>query len=276
VGASDLLQALIKPGPAPGLDNHSDAPQAVDAFLHLIQKRRDSVSFFLTAQALHDYTRSHVAAPNARAQWTPAQLTDATQLANNVIADTSWRRRVVAALADDRADLGQAAAAADKLEVDTFDLHLRALGKNPANAQRWSLAFTAADPARVPRLIALAEHDFGGGRKADSHIGTQPAAGARAAMPGTSDARAQPAATLEAVLQGIAGYPGSGTLLVESSLTDHDDRVRRAAVETLVRWGSAYLRDGSVRAALNDAARAEADEALKARMVALLNLGALQ
>ena len=49
----------------------------------------------------------------------------------------------------------------------------------------------------------------------------------------------------------------------------------RAAVETLVRWGSAYLRDGSVRAALNDAARAEADEALKARMVALLNLAAL-
>jgi hypothetical protein len=42
-----------------------------------------------------------------------------------------------------------------------------------------------------------------------------------------------------------------------------------------VRWGGAYLRDAAVRTALNDAARYEADEALKARMVALLNLGTM-
>ena len=96
-----------------------------------------------------------------------------------------------------------------------------------------------------------------------------------AAHAGAAVTRAHPAATLEAVLQGIAGYPGSGLPLIESSLADHDDRVRRAAVETLVRWGSAYLRDVSVRTALNDAASAEGDEALKARMVALLNLGTL-
>jgi hypothetical protein len=254
LGASDLLQALIKSGPAPGLDNYSDAPQAVDAFLRLIQKRRDSVSFFLAAQAVHDYTGSHAAKPDARAQWTASQLSDAARLADNVIADSSWHRRVMAALADDRAELGQAAAAADKLKIDTFDLHLRALGRNPANPQRWALAFAAADPARAPRLIALAERDFGGAR---------------------DGARTRPAATLEAVLQGIAGYPGAGLPLVESSLTDHDNAVRRAAVETLVRWGSAYLRGASVRTALNDAARTEADEALKARMVALLNLGTL-
>jgi uncharacterized protein YgfB (UPF0149 family) len=61
--------------------------------------------------------------------------------------------------------------------------------------------------------------------------------------------------------------------LVESSLADADDRVRRAAVEALVRWGGAYLHGVSVRAALNTAVQDEGDEALKARMVALLNLG---
>ena len=263
IGASDLLQALIKPGPGLGLDNYDDAPEAAEAFLHLIQKRRDSMSFLLTAYSLRDYVSAHGTALAAtESRWTPAQLKEATRLADDIIADASWRHRVTAAIADDRTDLSPAADAAARLKIDTFDLHLRALARNPSNAQRWSLAFAAADPARVPRLITLAEQHFGA--QSAHAVNTRPAA-----------ARPHPPATLEAVLQGIASYPGSGLHLVESSLADRDNRVRRAAVETLVRWGSSYLRDVSVRTALNDAARDEADEALKARMVALLNLGTL-
>ena len=51
--------------------------------------------------------------------------------------------------------------------------------------------------------------------------------------------------------------------------------MRRAAVETLVRWGGPYLKEESVRMALRAAANEETDEALKARMVALLNAGTL-
>ena len=259
VGTADMLQALVKPGPGPGFDNYPDAPEAAAAFLYLIQKRRDSVSFLLAAHALREYVSSHGTASNAAAEWTPEQLKDTARLANDIIADPSWRQRVTAAITENRSDLTEAADAAARLKIDTFDLHLRALAKQPANAQRWSLAFAAANPERVPRLITLAEKNFGTGP-----------VGARA-----TDTRAHPPETLEAVLQGIASYPGSGLRLVESSLSDRDNRVRRAAVETLVRWGTSYLRDASVRTALDDAARTEADEALKARMVALLNLGTL-
>ena len=267
VGAAELLQALVKPGPAPGLDNYADAPQATGAFLRLIQKRHDSLSFFLTAQALRDYARSHDTATETVAHWTREQLDDTARLASLVTDDSSWRRHVIAAIAGDGAELDQAATAAEKLKLDTFDLHLRALTKNPASPQRWPLAFAAADPARATRLIALAERSF------KPHI-----TGARKRTPVPSSSRttdAQTAATLEAILQNIASYPGSGVPLIQSSLADHNDRVRRAAVETLVRWGSTWLRDTSVRTALNDAARDEADEALKARMVALLNLATL-
>jgi hypothetical protein len=258
VGAADLLQALIKPGPGLGFDDYPDAPKAADAFLHLIEKRRDSVSFLLAAHALREYASAR-GAPEAATQWTPAQVRDVTRLANEIIADPSWPQRVTAALAENRTDLTEVADAAARLKIDTFDLHLRALARQPANPQRWSLAFAAANPERVPRLVTLAE----------KHFGPEPI-GSRAA-----DTRMHPPETLEAVLQGIASYPGSGLELVESSLSDRDNRVRRAAVETLVRWGASYLRDASLRTALNDAARTEADEALKARMVALLNLGTL-
>jgi hypothetical protein len=259
VGAADILQALVKPGPGPGFDNYPEAPRAADAFLHLIEKRRDSVSFLLAAHALREYASAYGPASSSAAEWTPLQLKDTVRRANRIVADPSWRQRVTAAIAQNRGDLTLAADAATLLKIDTFDLHVRALSKQPANAQRWSLAFAAASPERVPRLITLAEKNFGRG-----------SASTRAA-----DARAHPPGTLEAVLQGIASYPGSGMKLVESSLSDRDNRVRRAAVETLTRWGSSYLRDASVRTALDDAARTEADEALKARMVALLNLSAL-
>jgi hypothetical protein len=274
IGAADLIQVLIKPGPARGFDNYSDAAQAAESFLRLVQKRRDSVSFFLAAHALRDYVGARNANPDAAVKWQPEQQREVASLAASVIADSSWPRHVVAAISDDRTDLDQAEAAAGKLKIDTFDLHLRRLAKNPANPRRWALAFAAADSGRVVRLVDVAQRAFGT-RFADPHARSDAGSDRATAVttPGAKELRA--AATLEAVLQGISGYPGAGMGLVEASLGDEDDRVRRAAVETLVRWGGAYLRDASVRTALNDAARGEADEALKARMVALLNLGTL-
>jgi hypothetical protein len=275
VGAAELLEALIKPGPAAGISKYEDGAQAATAFLRNIQKRHESVSFYLAARAIHDYVStlerpsevkgsggegaSASAAPNVEpantadatgdaeapelAQWSPEQQRDIAALAARVVNDSSWRRHVRAAISADAANLDQAESAAQKLGIDTFALHLRHLSKHPANPQRWELAFAAAEPADIKRLVEVGQATSG--------------------------------AALEAVLHGVARYPGSGMTIVETSLTDTDERVRRAAVETLVRWGSAYLRNVSVRSALNNAVRGEADEALKARMVALLNLATL-
>jgi hypothetical protein len=255
IGAADLFQALIKPGPAPGISRYEDAPQAATAFLRNIQKRHDSVSFYLAALALRDYvgTLAHGSAPAEPvisdaekpelAQWSPEQQSDVAALAVRVVSDSSWHRYVATAISKDDTDLDEAEAAAQKLGIKTFGLHLRRLTQHSTNPRRWDLAFAAAEPDDVKRLVAVAQ--------------------------GTSGA------ALEAVLRGVARYPGTGMTLVETSLTDSDDRVRRAAVETLVRWGNPYLRNVSVRSALNNAARGESDEALKARMVALLNLATL-
>lgn len=250
-GASDLLQALIEPGPAAGMGRYEDAPQATEAFLVNVRKRRESVSFYLAAAAIREYVSTLSNAPatdaNSRdvalAHWTPEQQREVTALATNIVNDSSWHRHVVAALASETVALDQADAAAQKLGIKTFKLHLDQLKKHPANAHRWELAFAAAEPDDVKRLVEIAQRASG--------------------------------TALEAVLRGVARYPGSGMTLLETSLADGDAGVRRAAVETLIRWGNAYLRDVSVRSALHNAARDEHDEALKARMVALLNLATL-
>jgi hypothetical protein len=211
--------------------------------------------------------RREVAEPDI-AQWQPEQQREVATLAARIVNDSSWKRHVVAALSDDRTDLDQAEAAAQKLGIRTFDLHLRRLARRSVNARRWDLVFAAAEPVDLERLIDVAQSTFAG-RFADPRTHHSSVATAL----NTDELRA--GAALEAVLRGVARYPGSGMNLVESSLADTDDRVRRAAVETLVRWGGPYLRNVSVRSALNSAANDESDEALKARMVALLNLGTL-
>ena len=249
-GVSELIQSLIKPGPSRDSQSYADIPQVAVAYLQEVQGKKDSLGFLLTALVLNDYA--------AGAPWSEDQKASVRKLAAPIIGDKSWRKRVITALSDDRADLEQAELAARKLDIETFDLHLRRLEKNGAVAQRWNLAFTAAEPRQVTSLINVAERTFGA-RFAKGAIGRA----------NTSDT------ALEAVLQGVAKSPGVGIPIVDASLLDISPMVRRAAVDTLVRWGGPYLRDMTVRAALSAAARDETDEALKARMVALLNVNDL-
>jgi hypothetical protein len=249
-GVADLIQSLIKPGPARDAQMYAQTPQVAIAFLEQVQGNKSAIGFLLAAQVLKDHAED--------APWDAEQKLAVEKLATPIVNDKAWRKRVLAALADDGADLEQAEVAAQKLDLETFDVHLRRLSKNGGVAGRWQLAFTAAEPRQVPSLINVAQRTFG-------------PRFAKGALNGanTSDR------ALEAVLQGVAKFPGAGIPIVDASLLDISPRVRRAAVEALVRWGGAYLRDESVRAALSAAAKEETDELLKARMVALLNAGAL-
>jgi hypothetical protein len=247
-GVSDLIQSLIRPGPSRDSQTYEQTPDVAIAYLQAVQGKRDSIGFLLTAQVLDEYANA--------APWTADQKAQVKKLAAPIIADKSWKRRVIAALSDDHGDLEQAEVAASKLGVDTFDVHVKRLAKNGAVAGRWRLAFLAADPRQIGSLMTVADKTFRP-RFARGAVGRA----------NTSDD------ALEAVLQGVARYPGTGKPIVDASLLDISPVVRRAAVETLVRWGGPYLRDGSVRAALSAAVDGEPDEALKARMVALLNVG---
>jgi hypothetical protein len=248
-GAADLLQSLVKPGPARETDVYPQTAAAAIAFLEQVKTRRDSLSYLLAAQTLSDH------APGS--SWSEEQKSAVVKLAAPIISDRKWYKRVLAAIAKDDGNLEQAEIAARKLGIETFQMHLKRLEKNGATAHRWTLAFAAAEPRELQPLLDVAERTFGP-RFAQGAVN-----GAN-----TSDV------ALEAVLNGVARTPGLGIPLIDASLLDLSPRVRRAAVEALVRWGGAYLREQSVRAALTAAVQEESDEALKARMVALLNVGA--
>ncbi len=160
-------------------------PQAAIAYLRQVQgqlhAKKSAFSFLLTAQVLSDYASS--------ASWTDEQKTTVRLLAAPILQDKGWQKRIVATLADDRSDLPQAELAAHLLRVDTFPIHLKRLNRNGAVADRWQLAFSAADQRQLRELMDTAEKTFGP-RFAQPTIGRA----------GTSDA------ALEAVLQGVTKY----------------------------------------------------------------------
>jgi len=247
-GISDLIQSLIRPAPSKDSQLYEGTSRSAILFLQQVQKRRDSLSFLLTAQMLKEYAPSSA--------WSADEKALVETLVAPIINDKSWHKRVISTLGDDRANLTQAELVARGLDIDTFDIHLRRLEKNGAVPERWRLAFAAADSRQVRLLVYAAEKTFGV-RFSQGSVGRGK----------TSDE------ALEVVLQSVGRLPGVGTAIVDGALLDFSPRVRRAAVETLVRWGGSYLRDGSVRAALSAAVRDETDEGLRARMVALLNVG---
>lgn len=317
IGAAELIQTLVRPGPAMGLGEYADAPQMAERFLRLVLKRRDSVSFYLAADALRQYVAALDAkqtfggapandegSPAMRAgsegpssgtptipgtvtdqrldveelpqvntvEWSPQQRQIVAELSQQIVSDRRWPRYVKRAIARDETDLDQAEEAAKKLGIRTYDLHVSQLAKGSTHPRRWEIALAASDGRQIQRLVEIADHTFESRLRrprpeARMQSGSKPRTTA-----GQEDASST--AALEAVVRGVARFPGSGLGLVEPCLTDEDSRVRRAAVETLVQWGDPYLHSVSVRAALNEAARTEPDLALKARMVALLNLGA--
>jgi hypothetical protein len=213
---ADLLQSLVKPGPSRDPQLYEGTAESAISFLRQVEgqlrAKKSALSFLLTAQVLSDYASS--------APWSEEQKASVKSLAAPVLDDKGWPKRVVAAVGDDRADLSQAELAAHLLRVDTFPIHLKRLHRSGGVAERWRLAFTAADQRQLRELVDAAEKTFGP-RFARGAVGRA----------GTSDA------ALEAVLQGMAKFPGTGVPVVEASLLDVSPAVRRAAVETLVRWG---------------------------------------
>jgi hypothetical protein len=254
IGAADLLRTLAQTDGPRNLDSYPDGIRAAELFLTQVGRRRDSLSYFLAADALHNYANKGRGAADS------AQRERIAQLSEQIVSDRAWPGRVKKAAANDKEDLQQAELAAQRLGVDTFDIQLRRLAKGSSDAQRWMIAFRSAGTARVSKVVAIAERKFAR-RLAEFDQPTE-----QSPTLSTRDSKA-----LEAVLQGLAQYPGLGISLVSPSITYPDPRVRRAAVDVLVRWGVVAVRNDTIRKRLSNAAGVESDEGLQARIVALLN-----
>jgi hypothetical protein len=250
-GAADIVRALAQSGPARNFDDYPEAGEVAVRFLELAADRHDALELLLAAYAIKDYV-AHDARPHAAraaSGWTAAQLERVGRLADRIVSDARWRATIDRALREDGAALDAAVLAARRAGIEAFDAHVAQLALGPEDARRWEHAFDGVRADRVDWLVQLAVDKL-----------LEPA-------PRPRDA------ALASVISSLRRHPGRGIALVAVGLSHPDLEVRRASVDTLARWGSGFFAgDAQMRARLRDAARAEGDEAVRARMVAVLNL----
>jgi hypothetical protein len=222
-GAGTILTALMRGGPAEGIEGYPEGPQATRLLLRHLRGRAGDLESLTVVAAIDVFLRERVPNDAALAAW----RSDAPRLeadVREIKADPAWPARIAAGLGcEDRLEFARAAAVAGWFGMDTWDIHFDRLQRG---GDEWHAVARTADPARIDRVVAFAE-----ARLPLERLASGPEAGLD-----LGPAFAEHTA-LELVLQELARFPGRGWTLLRTALRSQVTRTRNMAVRALAAWG---------------------------------------
>ena len=248
-GAGDLIGALITGGPAPGIDDYADGAAAVERYVYHLGAAPTEISQLLALSMIRSFLDEpgDWQAREARG-WTPALRATLRAQLVPLMDLPRWQDLVSAGLASaDRDTFGVAAHAARGLGLDTWDHHFARLASGVGDG--WYFVMQTDDPARIDRVVALAEQvlpldaiaigparEIGIGRAWANH------------------------GHLDFVLQDLRRWPGKGWPLIRAGIRSPVVRSRHMALRALSLWGKDRWPAGAdelLRATLDDEPVAE-------------------
>lgn len=263
-GAAGILGALLNGGPAEDIEDYEQAPRAAEAYLrHLVRRpehRPLDLRHLLVAEQLREFigpAREELEDDETLRElgWDLERRARVLEMCERVAQRTEWPAQVREGLeASDLARFHQADAAAQLLDIDAWDHHLRRIEQSPRNSPSWFRLVQTEDDERFDYVLALAERllpldELGTGAAEETGLGPE------------FDVHD----TLLVLVHGLVGKPGVGRRLVEVALRSPVIRVRRGALRVLAAWGEQGS-DEQARALLVAALEAEPDEELAADM----------
>jgi hypothetical protein len=260
--AGEILSALAKQGPGPGIDEYTDGPAAVERFLGHVERSNLRLSHFTAVLDIKDYLdrelrKPRAGWPGARA-WTAGACEELSERCARITRKDGWVPLAhLGLLTENAQEFHHAERTATALGMDTFPARWQRLKDNPANGT-WSAVLKDIDPAQLTEVLDLAR---------DSLPLALLGSGPRDENAGREHFRAH--AGLGAIVATLAGFPGRGADLVETCLLSSLIRNRIIALDTLVAWTPAAW-PPTTRTALRLARTLEPDESLHERMSSVL------
>ncbi|QDO87386.1 hypothetical protein FNH13_02755 [Ornithinimicrobium ciconiae] len=233
--AGEILVALVAGGPAQGIDDYTEAPAAVEAFLGHMVARAETLGDHQAVAAVESY----LAEPEGwerRIQdgWSAVLRERLLRRCAEVLSRDLWNERMSEGLrSDDGSVFWAAHQVARSRGIDTFDLLLRRLAVDPFG-NWWFHAWQQVDETRARQVVDLAREvlplaEMATGARDELGLGV-----------GFSAHRA-----LDWTLQALRNYPGVGGDLVGAALRSPVVRNRNMALNVLQAWpGAAWPRDG--------------------------------
>jgi hypothetical protein len=225
-GTGEILSALIRGrgGPAEGIVEYPHGAEATELYLAHLQNREASLEQFLAVSTIMQFMEEEEGeAHDPHLGW-DQRREKLWSLASGILARSNWPERVRAGLAsDDPHTFHTAAAAARVLEIDTWEVFFERLERGEPH--HWYSVMQTDDPARIDRVVALAEE-----RLPLEQIATGPA-DELGLGPGF-----QHHGALDFVLQDLRRFPGRGWPLIRAGLQSPVTRNRNMAVRALSAW----------------------------------------
>jgi len=232
VGAGEILSALVagQGGPAEGIEDYQDGAEAVGTYLeHLEAGRGKDLSHLLAVRPILRFLEEDDADWPRREQmgWSPGLRQEMVRRCKEILARPSWREEVLATLANPApSTYWQASEAAKIVGIDAWPQHLRLIEGGSLNLTAWHGAAGTEDPARMRKLVEVAERV----------LDLEELASGPATSLGFGPLH-QLFAAHEQMVGQLARFPGQGWPLVEAGLRSPVIRIRHAAIRTLEAWG---------------------------------------
>jgi hypothetical protein len=224
--AGEILEALVTGGPAQDLDDYADGADAVEAYLALMRVRAESLGDYLAVASIKRFLEQ-VEGWDVRASrgWSATRREASESWCAAILNAPEWDDHIrVGLMSDDPAEFWRADMAARDRGIDTFDIQVAEIRRDPLGGA-WFRAWQQADKDRAELLVSLARQLL---PLDEIPTGPSDALGVGPAW--------RPHAALDWTLQALRDHVGIGPDLVLIGLESPVVRNRNMSLNVLKRW----------------------------------------
>jgi hypothetical protein len=252
--AGEIIEALLRGGPAEDIDSYEDGAAAIKCYLSHLMTKASCLPELVPVAAIRDFLCTEGADWEARAPrgWTTDLRTTLLAQCKDIVGLPFWAELVRGGLeSSDERTFRSANQAASILGIDAWPNHWRRLQDKRLDSGRWYYAMQTCGWEHVDEVIALAENtlplqEIATGPAQEMGLGSQ----------------YEPHRCLGFILQGLQGFLGHGTKLVEAGLKSPVVSNRHGALRALAAWGRPNWPE-AMPARLREALRREPDDKVR-------------
>jgi len=261
--AAEIIRALITGGPAEGIDDYEYSADACESYVNVVWSRNDlGLEHFLAVAQLRsflsepgDWEKRH------QSGWTDLRRQAIQSLADDVVTRDIWHHKVMEALSDnDDLVFHRGDEAAQRLSIDTWDLHFSRVKASPLTSSSWYRLMRQTDEIRLDEVLTFAEsvlplNQIETGPSDELGLGPN----------------FRPHQALGWVLQDLRRFPNRGWRLIKAGLHSPVVSNRNMAISALSAWNIESL-GADIRSVLVKARDAEPKDEVRGRLERLIAL----
>jgi hypothetical protein len=223
-GAGAILAALIRGGPAEDVESYSDGPEAIERYLAHLRGGNVDLEDLRFVATIEEFVAGKLEkADDSVTDW-HNRAGPIQEHLHAIMDRPDWPTTIQSELlSEDRVVFSNAAQAAKRLGIDTWEVYFERLTRGE---DQWYFVMQTDDPIRIDRVVSLAEE-----RLPLKDIATGPADELGLGL------EFQAHSALDFVLQDLRRFPGKGWPLIRAGLQSRVTRNRNMAVRALAAWG---------------------------------------